>query len=128
MAEGSLLGEASQVSSSIPDELLDFIRRDSYSLLIKGSAGTGKTTLALTILRELDLRGRFLYISTRVSPTQLFTMDGATSGQNLGQHLVSPPTLDWLQVLALALVVINVWFAYSSLTSRRKANAPINQR
>jgi len=53
--------------------------------------------------------------------TRFFTMDGITQGQNIGQHLVSPPALDWVQVIALALVVVNVWFAYSSLTSRRKA-------
>jgi hypothetical protein len=32
-----------------------------------------------------------------------------------------------VQVFALALVAINVWFAYSSLTSRRKAKAPADR-
>ena len=58
--------------SQIPDELLHFIRRDTYSLLVKGFAGTGKTTLALTILNVLGIKNNFFYISTRTSPKQLF--------------------------------------------------------
>jgi KaiC/GvpD/RAD55 family RecA-like ATPase len=57
---------------SMPDELVRFIQRDSYSLLIKGYAGAGKTTLALTILRALGTRDNFFYISTRISPKELF--------------------------------------------------------
>src|SRR5581483_3941291 len=56
----------------MPDELLKFIQLDTYSLLIKGFAGTGKTTLSLTILRALKGRTKFFYISTRTSPKQLF--------------------------------------------------------
>ncbi|HWS20895.1 MAG TPA: gas vesicle protein GvpD P-loop domain-containing protein [Nitrososphaera sp.] len=58
--------------SHIPEELLNFIRRDTYSLLVKGFAGTGKTTLALTILNVLGITNNFFYISTRTSPKQLF--------------------------------------------------------
>jgi len=56
----------------IPEELTHFIQRDTYSLLIKGFAGTGKTTLALTILKTLGSKNNFFYISTRISPKQLF--------------------------------------------------------
>jgi KaiC/GvpD/RAD55 family RecA-like ATPase len=56
----------------MPDELVRFIQRDTYSLLIKGLAGTGKTTLALTILKALGSKNNFFYISTRISPKQLF--------------------------------------------------------
>lgn len=56
----------------LPDELLSFIQRNTYSLLIKGFAGTGKTTLALTILKALGSKNNFFYISTRISPKQLF--------------------------------------------------------
>jgi KaiC/GvpD/RAD55 family RecA-like ATPase len=56
---------------NIPSELVQFVKRDTYSLLIKGYAGTGKTTLALTILRALNIRDNFQYISTRISPDQL---------------------------------------------------------
>jgi KaiC/GvpD/RAD55 family RecA-like ATPase len=56
----------------IPADLLQFIRRDTYSLLVKGFAGTGKTTLALTILNVLGVKNNFFYISTRLSPKQLY--------------------------------------------------------
>jgi KaiC/GvpD/RAD55 family RecA-like ATPase len=59
-------------SNSIPSELMQFVQRSTYSLLIKGSAGTGKTTLSLTILRALKVKSNFFYISTRISPKQLF--------------------------------------------------------
>src|SRR5919198_2640367 len=59
-------------SNGIPSELMQFVQRNSYSLLIKGSAGTGKTTLSLTILRALKVKSNFFYISTRLSPKQLF--------------------------------------------------------
>jgi KaiC/GvpD/RAD55 family RecA-like ATPase len=59
-------------SMHIPNELIDFLKRETYSLLIKGDAGTGKTTLALTILRALNINKNCLYISTRISPEQLF--------------------------------------------------------
>lgn len=59
-------------SMHIPTELIDFLKRETYSLLIKGGPGTGKTTLALTILRVLNINKNCLYISTRVSPEQLF--------------------------------------------------------
>lgn len=59
-------------ASHIPEDLLQFIRRDTYSLLVKGIAGTGKTTLALTILNVLGIKNNFFYISTRISPKQIF--------------------------------------------------------
>ncbi|TBR11037.1 MAG: hypothetical protein EPO62_02445 [Candidatus Nitrosotenuis sp.] len=59
-------------SFHIPSELMEFVKRDTYSLLIKGNAGTGKTTLALTLLRALNIREGFQYISTRISPSQLY--------------------------------------------------------
>jgi hypothetical protein len=45
--------------------------------------------------------------------TQFFTMAGGT------QRLTSPPTLDWVQALAYALVVVNAWFGYVVVKSRR---------
>lgn len=60
-------------SRRIPNELERFVRRDTYALLIKGKAGTGKTTLSLTILKTLGRESNFFYISTRNSPKQLFT-------------------------------------------------------
>jgi hypothetical protein len=49
--------------------------------------------------------------------TQFFTMSGN------GVSLTSPPTLDWVQLLAIVLVAINVWFGYTVLVKRRGAKA-----
>ncbi|HXW01904.1 MAG TPA: gas vesicle protein GvpD P-loop domain-containing protein, partial [Candidatus Nitrosotenuis sp.] len=57
---------------TIPSELMEFVKHDTYSLLIKGYAGTGKTTLALSILRALNIKENFQYLSTRISPDQLY--------------------------------------------------------
>jgi KaiC/GvpD/RAD55 family RecA-like ATPase len=56
----------------LPEELSEFLSRDTYSLMIKGESGTGKTILALTILEALQPLENVLYISTRTSPLQLF--------------------------------------------------------
>ena len=50
--------------------------------------------------------------------TRFFTMAGS------GVSLTSPPTLDWVQVLALALVVVNGWFAYREYRARRARSLP----
>ena len=63
-------GREAGEDNAIPHELMQFLRGDSFSLLIKGAAGTGKTTLALTILRVLKIRKNFLYLSTRSAPVQ----------------------------------------------------------
>src|SRR5438477_5990707 len=55
----------------LPAELSEFLSRETYSLLIKGGSGSGKTILALTILAGLKARGNMLYLSTRTSPSQL---------------------------------------------------------
>jgi KaiC/GvpD/RAD55 family RecA-like ATPase len=60
------------VQPVLPAELLNFLSRRSYSLLIKGEAATGKTILALSILKGLGKVDDYLYLSTRVSPSQLF--------------------------------------------------------
>lgn len=67
-----LADNQSFTSGNIPDDLVNFLRQDTYSLIIKGFAGTGKTTLALTILHEMQIKTNCLYISTRISPDQLF--------------------------------------------------------
>lgn len=56
----------------IPQELFEFIKHDTYSLLIKGDVGTGKTTLALTLLLALNVKKNCLYLSTRTSPEKMF--------------------------------------------------------
>ncbi len=44
--------------------------------------------------------------------TRFFTMAGNNAS------LVSPPTLDWVQAIAFALVLVNLWFVYVTLKSR----------
>lgn len=56
----------------IPNNLSKLLKNDNYVLLIKGGAGTGKTTLALSILLSLNPKKRATYISSRVSPKKLF--------------------------------------------------------
>jgi len=65
-------GKAAPVQSVLPPELVQFLARRTYSLLVKGEAATGKTILALSILSEMGGGGAYLYLSTRVSPSQLF--------------------------------------------------------
>ena len=54
------------ISFKIPDDLLQFLNNETYSLLIKGAPGSGKTALCLTILKALNIKNNFFYISTRV--------------------------------------------------------------
>ena len=55
----------------LPKELLKFVKNDSYSLLVKGKPGTGKTTFALTLMDNLNHDSNYFYISTRLSIKQL---------------------------------------------------------
>jgi KaiC/GvpD/RAD55 family RecA-like ATPase len=56
-----------------PVELLNFFRASGgHSLLIKGDAGTGKTTLALQLIEELSDEQPDYYLSTRVSDEALY--------------------------------------------------------
>jgi KaiC/GvpD/RAD55 family RecA-like ATPase len=55
----------------LPEELAEFLSKGTYSLLIKGDSGTGKTILALSILKALQPIENLLYLSTRTSPLQL---------------------------------------------------------
>jgi len=55
-----------------PKELLKPLSDGGFSLLVKGQAGTGKTTLTLEILSNMSKYGSVLYISTRVPPSFLY--------------------------------------------------------
>ncbi|HYC11427.1 MAG TPA: hypothetical protein VEC02_02045 [Nitrososphaerales archaeon] len=44
---------------------------------------------------------------------QSFTMNGN------GERLVSPPTLSWIQVIVIALVVVNVWLVWRGRSQRK---------
>jgi KaiC/GvpD/RAD55 family RecA-like ATPase len=64
-------GLAEQEFGRLPPELTEFLSRETYSLLIKGASGSGKTILALTILARLRAGESTLYLSTRTSPIQM---------------------------------------------------------
>ncbi|MFO7992276.1 MAG: gas vesicle protein GvpD P-loop domain-containing protein [Thermoplasmata archaeon] len=60
-------------SESIPSEVISFLqRKGGSSLLLKGNAGTGKTTLALQLIEELGDPDKSFYLSTRVSDQSLY--------------------------------------------------------
>ena len=59
--------------AGIPEEILSFLHSSGgHSLIVKGSAGTGKTTFALQLAEELGGINRSFYMSTRVSDASLF--------------------------------------------------------
>jgi len=56
--------------TTVPNEILEALnKRYGFALLIKGKAGTGKTTLSLEILKYAK---NPIYVSTRVSPEFLY--------------------------------------------------------
>ncbi len=59
---------------AIPEDVLSFFKgKGGHSLIVKGSAGTGKTTLALQLIEELeDIPGSY-YLSIRVSDESLYS-------------------------------------------------------
>lgn len=126
----------------IPPELGEFVRNDTYSLLIKGRSGTGKTTLSLSILRSLKARNNFFYISTRSSPKQLFEhypwlrkftkkskkdVDTEEIGQNISSfedaRLDEPESLfervtNQLMDVKNPVIIIDSWDSVASLMDR----------
>lgn len=57
----------------VPPILLEFMRAPGgHSLVVKGDAGTGKTTLALQTIEEMGEEQPDYYLSTRVSDEALF--------------------------------------------------------
>ncbi|MCX8174270.1 MAG: hypothetical protein N3F63_06680 [Thermoplasmata archaeon] len=57
----------------IPEEIFDFLNRDSgRSLLIRGPAGTGKTTLALETMDKTRRMMNTYYLTSRVADSALY--------------------------------------------------------
>jgi KaiC/GvpD/RAD55 family RecA-like ATPase len=60
-------------SAGIPTELVNFFKGPGgHSLIVKGLAGTGKTTFALQLAEELESIAKSHYISVRVSDESLY--------------------------------------------------------
>src|SRR5215213_3545320 len=62
MVKPAIIENPPKKSAIIPSELMQFVKHNTYSLLIKGYSGTGKTTLSLTILRVLNIKSNFFYL------------------------------------------------------------------
>ncbi|UCE81199.1 MAG: ATP-binding protein [Methanobacteriota archaeon] len=76
-------------SATFPKEVLKFLASSGgHSLILRGMAGTGKTTLALQMIEELAQLQQSYYMSTRVSDHSLFNqfpwlMDKVKEGEIL---------------------------------------------
>ncbi len=57
----------------IPRDIYDFFTAEGgHSLIVRGNAGTGKTTFALQTIEDISAIEKSFYLSTRVSDTSLF--------------------------------------------------------
>jgi len=117
-----------------PWELLKFVKNDSYSLLIKGNPGTGKTTFALTLLDNLNDDSNYFYISTRLSLKQLllyypwvekfFSKDENKSGYRFEDaRLDEPESLferitNQLMDVKSPVIIIDTWDTIASFMDR----------
>jgi KaiC/GvpD/RAD55 family RecA-like ATPase len=76
-------------TSTFPKEIVKFLSSPGgHSLIVRGMAGTGKTTLALQMIEELAQLQQSYYMSTRVSDHSLFNqfpwlMDKVKEGEIL---------------------------------------------
>jgi KaiC/GvpD/RAD55 family RecA-like ATPase len=60
-------------SANFPKEIIKFLSSPGgHSLILRGTAGTGKTTLALQMIEEMAAIQQSYYMSTRVSDQSLF--------------------------------------------------------
>jgi KaiC/GvpD/RAD55 family RecA-like ATPase len=118
----------------LPRELLKFVKNESYSLLIKGKPGTGKTTFALTLLDSLNDDSNYFYISTRLSLKQLlfyypwvekfFSKDEVKSGYRFEDaRLDEPESLferitNQLMDVKSPVIIIDTWDTIASFMDR----------
>jgi len=138
----NIVNRTNHSSLDIPFELREFMKNDTFSLLVKGRAGTGKTTLSLSILRSLREKYNFFYISTRSSPKQLFEhhpwlrkfskesnkeIDSQEAGQNLSPfedaRLDEPESLfervtNQLMDVKNPVIIIDSWDSVASLMDK----------
>lgn len=60
-------------NGALPQEIIDFLLSPGgHSLLVKGEAGTGKTTMALQLIESLSDQQPEYYLSARVSDVSLY--------------------------------------------------------
>ncbi len=64
--------DSTAADSRIPLEIRDFFTREGgHSLIVRGNAGTGKTTFALQTIEDISAIEKSFYLSTRVSDSSL---------------------------------------------------------
>lgn len=133
-SEGVMKPEKKKNVGHLPSELLQFVKNESYSLLIKGKPGTGKTTFALTLLDNLNDDSNYFYISTRLSLKQLafyfpwiekfFSNDETTSGYRFEDaRLDEPESLferitNQLMDVKSPVILIDTWDTIASFMDR----------
>jgi len=67
------MSEKGHVAGTFPKEIISFLAaQGGHSLIIRGTAGTGKTTMALQLIEEMAHVQQSYYMSTRVSDQSLF--------------------------------------------------------
>lgn len=67
------MSDKGQVARTFPKEILSFLSAPGgHSLILRGMAGTGKTTMALQLIEEMAHIQQSYYMSTRVSDQSLF--------------------------------------------------------
>ncbi|MFH0816565.1 MAG: gas vesicle protein GvpD P-loop domain-containing protein [Methanobacteriota archaeon] len=84
---------------SLPGVLTNFFEsRGGHSLILKGPAGTGKTTLALQIVETMARTERTQYISSRVSDVALYAQFPWLAEKNRQRNLLMA-SMGFLKVL-----------------------------
>jgi len=67
------MADKAQIARTFPKEILSFLSMPGgHSLILRGMAGTGKTTMALQLIEEMAHVQQSYYMSTRVSDQSLF--------------------------------------------------------
>lgn len=62
-----------EITKSVPEEVIEFLENDGgSSLMVKGTAGTGKSTISLQLIEEMGDPEKSFYLSTRVSDESLY--------------------------------------------------------
>ncbi|MCD6484926.1 MAG: hypothetical protein J7L47_07450, partial [Candidatus Odinarchaeota archaeon] len=79
-------------ASIIPEAIKNALEAGEFSLLIKGDAGTGKTTLAFEIANIISNTSDVFFITSRVSPKALQSHFKWLSAKKMKQMIVDART------------------------------------
>lgn len=107
--------------SRVPTEVLSAFRQEmGFSLLIKGAAGSGKTTLVLELLSSFE---KPVYISSRVAPSSLYGHFPWLKGKLQPENIIDATQtfLPWYADEAALRTHIKQTFKFSTLPEFFKA-------